>query len=156
MYDQRDDILPFVNSNIHVHVHVAAKPAYNVYTCTCKYFTYMYICIRHICKKYETFVERNKIITSRLIFHYTKPCNSFSRRIFNKYGVSVRRHTGESLHGDLNSNILLYIITYFLQRFSIFQYPSSLTLLLVLMALHYMCGDVLMSCFYLVDCQCSL
>ena len=70
----------------------------------------------------------------------------------------MRRHTGESLHGDLNSNIL-YIITYFLQRFSIFQYPSSLTLFLVLMALlhmHYMCGDVLISCFYFVDCQCSL
>ena len=78
MYDQRDDILPFVNSNIHVHVHVAAKPAYNVYTCTCIYFTYIYIHVYDIYAKNMRHLSRG--ITSRLIFHYTKPCNSFSRR----------------------------------------------------------------------------
>ena len=57
--------------------------------------------VGRICKKYDAFVERNMMITSRLIqqgFRYTKLCDyfkKFSRRhksLFNKYGVSVRQH----------------------------------------------------------------
>ena len=92
IYDKRDifnfNIVIFMDSNI------PNKPACGVY------ISHL-VRVGCICEKYDAFVERNMMITSRLIqqgFRYTKLCDyfkKFSRRyksIFNKYGVSVRQH----------------------------------------------------------------
>ena len=92
VYDKRDDFnfkivkFPFMDSNI------PAKPAYGVYIS-------QLVRIGRICERYEAFVERHRMITSRLIhqgFHYTKLCDSFKKfsrghkSIFDRYGVSVK------------------------------------------------------------------
>ena len=92
VYDKRDDFnfkivkYPFMDSNI------PTKSAYGVYSS-------QLVRIGRICERYETFVERHRMITSRLIhqgFHYTKLCDSFKKfsrghkSIFDTYGVSVK------------------------------------------------------------------
>ena len=94
VYDKRDDFnfkivkFPFMDSNI------PTKPAYGVYIS-------QLVRIGRICERYETFVERHRMITSRQIhqgFHYTKLCDSFKKfsrghkSIFSRYGVSIKRH----------------------------------------------------------------
>ena len=60
MYDKRDDFnfkivkFPFMDSNI------PTKPAYGVYVS-------QLVRIGRICERYETFVERHRMITSRLL-----------------------------------------------------------------------------------------
>ena len=91
VYDKRDDFnfnivnFPFLDSNIPV------KPAYGVYISQ----------LVRVCDKYDTFAERNWLITSKLIkqgFHFTTLCacfKKFSRRhksIFDKYGICVKQH----------------------------------------------------------------
>ena len=98
MYDKRDDFnfkivkFPFMDSNIYIYI--PAKLAYGVYIS-------QLVRIGCICERYEAFVKRHRMITSRLIhqgFHYTKLCDSFKKfsrehkSIFSRYGVSIKRH----------------------------------------------------------------
>ena len=94
IYDKRDDFnfnivnFPFLDSNIPV------KPAYGVYIS-------QLVRIGRVCEKYDAFVERHWIITSKLIrqgFHYTTLCTYFKKfskkhkSIFDKYGICIKQH----------------------------------------------------------------
>ena len=76
-----------MNSNIPI------KPAYGIYIS-------QLVRIGRICEEYSAFMDRNRMITDRLIkqgFRYSKLCKTFKkfsrkhRTIFNRYGVSVRQ-----------------------------------------------------------------
>ena len=99
IYDKRDDYnfrivnFPYMNSNIPI------KPAYGIYIS-------QLVRIGRICEEYSAFMDRNRMITDRLIkqgFRYSKLCKTFKkfsrnhRTIFNRYGVSVRQHIDEGI-----------------------------------------------------------
>ena len=78
---------------------IPSGPAYGVYIS-------QLVRIGRICDNYSAFVNRNMIITTRLIkqgYQYTKLCKcmkKFSRKhklIFNKYGKCLKRHIQDGI-----------------------------------------------------------
>ena len=82
-----------------MYMYIPIKPAYGIYIS-------QLVRIGRICEEYSAFMDRNRMITDRLIkqgFRYSKLCKTFKkfsrkhRTIFNRYGVSVRQHIDEGI-----------------------------------------------------------
>ena len=94
VFDKRDGFsfeivnFPFLCGNI------PTQPAYGIYIS-------QLVRIGRICGDYESFCNRNRTITSKLIkqgFWYSKLCRTFKKfarrhqNVFNKFKMSIKRH----------------------------------------------------------------
>ena len=90
IYDKRDDYnfrivnFPYMNSNIPI------KPAYGIYISQ----------LGRICEEYSAFMDRNRMITDRLIkqgFCYSKLCKTFKKFSRKHRTIFNRQHIDEGI-----------------------------------------------------------